>query len=47
MTEFDKYAIKHMGIGSQTLHDYQNFQSAIPNLIGSVKPTIIVLLSES
>jgi ATP-dependent Clp protease protease subunit len=41
MTEFDKYAIKHMGIGSQTLHDYQNFQSAIPNVIGSVTPTII------
>ena len=41
MTEFDKYAIKHMGIGSQTLHDYQNFQSAIPNVIDSVTPTII------
>jgi ATP-dependent Clp protease protease subunit len=41
MTEFDKYAINHMGIGSQTLHDYQNFQSAIPNVIGSVTPTII------
>jgi ATP-dependent Clp protease protease subunit len=41
MTVFDKYAIKHMGIGSQTLHDYQNFQSAIPNVIGSVTPTII------
>jgi ATP-dependent Clp protease protease subunit len=41
MTEFDKYAVKHMGIGSQTLHNYQNFQSIIPNVTDSVTPTII------
>lgn len=41
MTEFDKYAVKHMGIGSHTLHDYQNFQSVIPNISGSITPNII------
>lgn len=41
MTEFDKYAVKHMGIGSLTLHNYQNFQSIIPNVTDSVTPTII------
>ena len=41
MTEFDKYAVKHMGIGSHTLHDYQNFQSIMPNITDSVTPTII------
>ena len=41
MTEFDKYAVKHMGIGSHTLHNYQNFQSIIPNVTDSVTPTII------
>jgi len=41
MTEFDKYAIKHMGIGSHTLHDYQNFHSIIPNIESSVTPSII------
>ena len=41
MTEFDKYAVKHMCIGSHTLHNYQNFQSIIPNVTDSVTPTII------
>ncbi len=41
MTEFDKYAIKHVGIGSHTLHDYQNFQSIVPNIESSITPSII------
>ena len=41
MTEFDKYATKHMGINSNTLHDYQNFNSQIPMVTNSVTPTII------
>ena len=41
MTEFDKYAVKHLGIGSHNLHEYQNFQSAIPYVTDSVTPTII------
>jgi ATP-dependent Clp protease protease subunit len=41
MTEFDKYAIKHMGIGSHTLHGYQNFQSIVPNIESSITPSII------
>ena len=41
MTEFDKYAVKHLGIGSHNLHEYQNFQSVIPYVTDSVTPTII------
>lgn len=41
MTEFDKYAVKHLGIGSHNLHEYQNFQSVIPHVTDSVTPTII------
>ena len=34
--EFESYAVKHLGISSQTLHDYARMQSA-----GYVSPTII------
>jgi ATP-dependent Clp protease protease subunit len=39
--EFDKYAIKHLGVNSNTLHDYQNFHSMVPMVTNSVTPTII------
>jgi len=41
MTEFDKYAVKHLGVNSNTLHDYQNFHSITPMVTNSVTPTII------
>jgi len=41
MSEFKKYAVGHIGIGSNTLHDYQNLHSAIPMVTNSVTPTII------
>jgi len=41
MTEFDKYAVKHLGVKSNTLHDYQNFHSITPMVTNSVTPTII------
>lgn len=37
MIEFEKYAIKHLGISSHTLHDYQNFG----NIDASVTPYIL------
>lgn len=40
-SEFDKFAVKHMGIGSNTLHDYQKFHATGPGLIASVTPNII------
>jgi ATP-dependent Clp protease protease subunit len=36
--EFDKYAVKHLGIGSNLLNDYKNFQSKIEN---SLTPYIL------
>jgi ATP-dependent Clp protease protease subunit len=41
MTEFEKFAIKDQGIGSHTLHSYQNIMSQIPNIQGSMTPAVI------
>ena len=41
MRDFDNYLVKHMGISSQTVHDYQNFQSSINGITSSVTPNII------
>ena len=41
MTEFEKFAIKDQGIGSNTLHGYQNLMSQIPNTQGSMTPAVI------
>jgi ATP-dependent Clp protease protease subunit len=41
MTEFDKYAVKHLGVNSNTLHSYQSFNSSLPMVTNSVTPTII------
>ena len=41
MKEFDNYAINHLGVNSNSLHQYQNFQSSIPMVTNSVTPTII------
>ena len=38
MTEFEKYAIKDKGIGSNTLHQYQKFQSVVKS---SMTPYIL------
>jgi ATP-dependent Clp protease protease subunit len=41
MTEFEKFAIKDQGIGSNTLHSYQNLMSQIPDIQGSMTPAVI------
>jgi len=41
MNEFEKFAIKDQGIGSNTLHAYQNFMSTIPMIQGSMTPAVI------
>lgn len=41
MTEFDKYAVKHMGIGSHTLHDYQKSQELMFETSNSITPNIV------
>ena len=41
MRDFDNYLVKHMCISSQTVHDYQNFQSSINGITSSVTPNII------
>jgi ATP-dependent Clp protease protease subunit len=41
MTEFEKFAIKHQGIGSNTLHSYQNFMSEIPLITDSITPAVV------
>lgn len=41
MTDFNNYATKHMGIGSNTLHGYQTFQSVLPMVTNSVTPNIV------
>lgn len=41
MNEFEKFAIKDQGIGSHTLHSYQNLMSQIPNIQGSMTPAVI------
>jgi len=42
LNEFEKFAIKDQGIGSNTLHSYQNFMSQIPMTIqGSMTPYVL------
>lgn len=41
MNEFEKFAIKDQGIGSHTLHSYQNLMSQVPNIQGSMTPAVI------
>jgi ATP-dependent Clp protease protease subunit len=41
MTEFEKFAIKDQGIGSNVLHSYQNFMSEIPMIDNSMTPAVI------
>jgi ATP-dependent Clp protease protease subunit len=41
MTEFDKYAVKHLGVNSNTLHSYQTFNSSLPNIGNSITPNIV------
>lgn len=41
MKDFNNYAVKHLGVNSNTLHDYQGFQSVAPMVTNSVTPTII------
>lgn len=41
MTEFDRYAVKHLGVNSNTLHSYQTFNSSLPNIGNSITPNIV------
>lgn len=41
MNEFEKFAIKDQGIGSNTLHAYETFMSGIPAIQGSMTPAVI------
>ena len=41
MIEFDKYAVKHLGVNSNTLHSYQTFNSSLPNIGNSITPNIV------
>lgn len=41
MTDFQNYAVKHHGISSLTLHDYEKFHSMAPAIENSVTPSII------
>jgi ATP-dependent Clp protease protease subunit len=41
MKDFNNYAVNHLGVNSNTLHDYQGFQSITPMVTNSVTPTII------
>jgi len=41
MSEFNKYATKHLGINQDTICGYQNIQQATPMVTNSVTPTII------
>ena len=36
MTEFEKFAIKDQGIGSNTIHSYGTFMSQLPMVIGPI-----------
>jgi ATP-dependent Clp protease protease subunit len=40
-TEFEKFAIKDQGIGSNTLHAYQKFMAALPGVENSMTPYIL------
>lgn len=41
MTEFEKFAIKDQGIGSNTLHSYETFMSQLPTIQNSMTPAVI------
>lgn len=41
MSDFNKYATKHLGINENTIKSYQELQSIAPNVSASVTPTII------
>ena len=41
MNEFEKYAVKHLGINSLTLHDYQNHTNGVLNSVYGMTPYII------
>jgi len=41
MTEFERFAIKDQGIGSNTLHSYEKFMAQIPVVTGSMTPYIL------
>jgi len=41
MNEFEKYAVKHLGINSLTLHDYQNHTNDIMGSVYGMTPYII------
>ena len=41
MTEFDRYAVKNLGVNSNTLHSYQTFNSSLPNIGNSITPNIV------
>jgi ATP-dependent Clp protease, protease subunit len=42
LNEFEKFAVKDQGIGSNTLHSYQNFMSQLPVTIqGSMTPYVL------
>lgn len=41
MTEFEKFAIKDQGIGSNTIHSYETFMSQLPMVQNSMTPAVI------
>ncbi len=41
MSEFNKYATKHLGLNEKMINSYQDLQSMAPNVSASVTPTII------
>ena len=41
MSEFNKYAKKHLGLNEKMINSYQELQSVAPNVSASVTPTII------
>lgn len=41
MTEFEKFAIKDQGIGSNTIHSYGTFMSQLPMVQNSMTPAVI------
>jgi ATP-dependent Clp protease protease subunit len=41
MSEFNKYATKHLGLNEKMINSYQELQSMAPNVSASVTPTII------
>lgn len=41
MSDFNKYATKHLGLNEKMVNSYQELQSMAPNVSSSVTPTII------